>query len=134
MEDRLQKAADKWRSELFRPRLELWEGEQIEPVGSTEKWEKVASGQWMQKATWNRMVTRTMREQSHTTPVTTTWTADFLTREGEGRKAMGDWLHDKLIPWKARRRLLQTNSGTFPCESRFQKWGKHSDGICGLCK
>jgi hypothetical protein len=49
------------------------------------------------------MVTRTMREQSHTTPVTTTWTT--LTREGEGRKAMGDWLHDKLIPWKTRRRL-----------------------------
>ena len=134
MEDRLQKGADKWRIELFKPRLELWEGEQIEPVGPSEKWETVASGQWMQKAAWNRMVTRTMREQPHTTPVTTTWTADFLTREGEGRKALGDWLHDKLIPWKARRRLLQTNSGTFPCESRLQKWGKHSDGICGLCK
>ena len=134
MEDRLQKGADKWRTELFKPRHEFWEGEQIEPVCPSEKWETVASGQWMQKAAWNRMVTRTMREQPHTTPVTTTWTADFLTREGEDRKAMGDWLHDKLIPWKARRRLLQTNSGTFPCESRLQKWGKHSDGICGLCK
>ena len=134
MEDRLQKGADKWRTELFKPRHEFWEGEQIEPVCPSEKWETVASGQWMQKSAWNRMVTRTMREQPHTTPVTTTWTADFLTREGEGRKAMGDWLHDKLIPWKARRRLLQTNSGTFPCESRLQKWGKHSDGICGLCK
>jgi hypothetical protein len=80
------------------------------------------------------MVTRTMWEQSHTTPVTSTWTADFLTREGEGRKTMGDWLHDKLIPWKACRCLLQTNSGIFPCESRLQKWGKNSDGICGLCK
>ena len=109
-------------------------GEQIEPVGSSEKWETVASEQWMQKTTWNRMVTRTRREPPHTTPVTTTWTTDFLTREGEGRKAMGDWLHDKLIPWKTRRRLLQTNSGTFPCESRLHKWGKHSDGICGLCK
>jgi len=134
MEDRLQKGADKWRTELFKSRHEFWEGEQIEPVCPSEKWETVASGQWMQKSAWNRMVTRTMREQPHTTPVTTTWTADFLTRECEGRKAMGDWLHDKLIPWKARRRLLQTNSGTFPCESRLQKWGKHSDGICGLCK
>jgi hypothetical protein len=71
---------------------------------------------------------------SHTTPVTTTWTADFLTREGEGRKEMGNWLHDKSIPWNARRRLLQTKSGTFPCESRLQKWGTHSDGICCLCK
>ena len=108
------RGADKWRTELFKPRLELREGEQIEPVGSTEKWDTVASGQWMQKAAWNRMVTRTMREQPHTTPVTY-WTADFLTREGEDRKATGDWLHDKLIPWKARQRLLQTNSGTFAC-------------------
>ena len=54
--------------------------------------------------------------------------------EAEGRKAMGDWLHDKSIPWMTRRRLLQTYSGTFPCKSRLQKWGKHPDGICGLGK
>ena len=90
MEDRLQKGADKWWTELFKPRPDLWEGEQIEPVGSTEKWETVTSGKWIQKTTWNRMVTRTMREQPHTTPVTTMWTTDFLTREGEGRKTMGD--------------------------------------------
>jgi hypothetical protein len=48
---------------------------------------------------------------------------------------MGDWLRDKTISWNsARRRLLQTNAGTFPCETRLQKWGKHPDGICGLCK
>ena len=60
--------------------------------------------------------------------------ADFLTREGEGRRGMGDCLRDKSIPWETRRRLLQTNSGTFPCETRLHKWGKHPDGICGLCK
>ena len=80
------------------------------------------------------MVTTLERDQPHKTPVTSTWTADFLTREGEGRKAMGDWLRDKTISWKARRRLLQTNAGTFPCEGRLQKWGKHPDGTCGLCK
>ena len=32
------------------------------------------------------------------------------------------------------RRLLQTNAGIFPCESRLQKWGNHPDGICVLCK
>jgi hypothetical protein len=113
MEDRLQRGADKSRTELFKPRIELWEGVQIEPVGSTEEWETVASGQLMQKGAWNRMVTRTMREQPHTTPVTTIWTTDFLTREGEVRKAMGDWLHDNLIPWKTCRCLLQTNSEHF---------------------
>ena len=47
---------------------------------------------------------------------------------------MGDWLRDKTVSWKAHRRLLQTNTGTFPCEGRLQKWGKHPDGICGLSK
>ena len=56
-----------------------------------------------------------------------------MTRKGEGHKAMGDWLREKTIS-KARRRLLQTNTGTFPCEGRLQKWGKHPDGICGLYK
>jgi hypothetical protein len=43
MEDRLQKEEEKWRTELFKPRLELWEG-------ASEKWETVSSGQCMQKA------------------------------------------------------------------------------------
>ncbi len=59
---------------------------------------------------------------------------DFLTREGEGRKSVGDRLRDKTVSWKARRRLLQTNTGVFPCEDRLQRWGKHPDGICELCK
>ena len=85
---------------------------------------------------WNRMVTLMKRDQPHKTPgpVTSTWTTDFMTREGEGSKTMGDWLRDKTISWKALRRLLQTKAGTFPCEAHLQKWGKYPDGICGLCK
>ena len=70
----------------------------------------------------------------HKTPVTSTWTADFLTREREVRKAMGDWLWDKTVSWQAHRRLLKTNAVTFPCEGRLQKWVNHPDGICGLYK
>ncbi len=44
----------------------------------------------IQKAVLNRMVTVLERDQSHKTPVITTWTTSFLTREGEGHKAMGD--------------------------------------------
>ena len=58
----------------------------------------------------------------------------LLTREGEGHKTMVDWLLDKTVSWKERRRLLQTNTGTFPCEGRLQKWVNHPDGICGLWK
>jgi hypothetical protein len=57
---------------------------------SPDKWDKIASGQWIQKTEWNRIVTLMERDQSHKTPVTSTWTADFLTRKGEGRTAMGD--------------------------------------------
>ena len=80
------------------------------------------------------MVTMMEWDQFHKTPVTSTWTCYFLTREGEGLKAMGDGLRDKTIVWKTHRRILQTNTDTFPCEPRLQKWGKHPDGICGLWK
>jgi hypothetical protein len=88
----------------------------------------------MQKAVWNRWVTTLEWDQPHKTPITSTWTADFLTREGEGHKSVGDWLRDKTVSWKARRRLLQTNVGVFPCVAHLQRWGKHPDGICELCK
>jgi hypothetical protein len=83
----------------------------------------------MQKAVWKRWVTTLERDQSHKTPITSTWTADFLTREEEGHKTVGDWLRDKTISWKTRRRLLQTNAGVFPCETILQNWGKHADGF-----
>ena len=139
LEDRLQTGANKWRKGLFvgydgEMGDDYTQPEQSWKSTAPEKWDAIASGRWIQKAAWNRMVTASERALPHKTPVTSTWTADFLTREGEGRKAIGDWLRDKVVSWKARRRLLQTNAGTFPCESRLQKWGKHPDGICGLCK
>ncbi len=63
------------------------------------KWDMIATGKWIQKAVWNRWVTESERDQSHKTPITSTWTVDFLTREGEGRKAIGAWLRDKTVPW-----------------------------------
>jgi hypothetical protein len=36
----------------------------------------------------------------HETPVTSTWTSDFVTREREVHKTVGDWLRDKTISWK----------------------------------
>ena len=59
-------------------------------VTTSDKWDMKSSGKWIQKTVWNRMVTAWERDRSHKTSVTSTWTVDFLTREGEGRKAMGD--------------------------------------------
>ena len=100
----------------------------------SDKWDVIDSGNWIQKTVWNRMVTVSDRDQLHKTPVTSRWTSDFLTREGEVLKTMGDWLWDKTVPWKGHRRLLQTNEGTFPFEDRLQKWDESPDGIYDLCK
>ncbi len=46
---------------------------------SPDKWDVIVSGKWIQKTVWNRMVTELERDQLHKTPVTSTWTDDFLT-------------------------------------------------------
>ena len=99
---------NKWRKGLF-------EGHHVQFEQSwrsivSVKWDAITSGKWIQKATWNRMVTASERDQFHKTPVTSTWTSDFLTREG----------------------LLQSNAGTFPCESHLPKWGKHPVSVYRL--
>ena len=139
MEERLQTGANKWRKGLFEERSEDMDGDQQMSdqnwrSDAPAKWDMIATGRWIQKAVWNRWVTVLERDQPHKTPITSTWTADFLTREGEGLKAVGEWLRDKTVSWKARRRLLQTNAGVFPCEAHLHRLGKHPDGICGLCK
>jgi hypothetical protein len=78
MEDSLQEGANKWRQGLLdnRPEVggeDLMEPEQSWATASPLKWEKIASGQWKQRAVWKRMVTQTVtREQPHTIPITTT--------------------------------------------------------------
>ncbi len=75
-----------------------------------------------------------MDDQNWRSDASAKWDMIASTRDGEGRKAVDDWLRDKTISWTARRRLLQTNAGVFPCEARLQKWDKHPDGICELYK
>ena len=77
------------------------EGDQLEDdqnwrSDAPDTWDMIVSGKWIQKVVW---VTTREREHPHKTPVTSTWTADFLTREREGRKTVGDWLRDKTISW-----------------------------------
>ncbi len=57
---------------------------------ASDKWDMIVTGKWMQKTVWNRWVTTLERDHPHKTPITSTWTADFLTREGEGHKSVGD--------------------------------------------
>jgi hypothetical protein len=131
MEERLQIGANKWRKGLFEEHSVDTDGDQQMQnhnwrSDALAKWDMIATGKWIQKSAWNRWVTKSERDQSHKTPITSTWTEDFLTREGEGRKAIGDWLRDKTVSWKARRRLLQTNEGVFSMRGSLTKMGQAS--------
>jgi hypothetical protein len=87
MEDRLQIGENKWRKGLFEERSENTDGDhQMQDQNwrsdAPVKWDMIVTGKWMQKETWNRWVTTLEWDQPHKTPITTTWTTDFLTREG----------------------------------------------------
>ena len=64
---------------------------------------------------------------------TDSWTVDFMTRPGESREAIHEWLKRKAVPWRRRRRLLQALTGTFPCGQGLNKIGKGTGRGCELC-
>jgi hypothetical protein len=68
-------------------------------------------------------------------PITTTFTADWFLREGDGRESLGEWIKSTSVRSPDQRRMLQENSHTFPSNvwiHRITK-GKQSDK-CDLCK
>jgi len=67
-------------------------------------------------------------------PATSTWSTDFLLREGFSREEIGKWLKNKSIPWQRQRRLLQVVTGTFPCGQQLVKYGYKERAECTLCK
>ncbi len=132
LEERLQFGANKWRKGLFEGHSE--DTDEDQPMADQNwrpdtptKWDMIESGKWIQKVTWNSWVTTMEREQSHKTPVTSTWTSDFLTREGEGHKTVSDWLRDKTISWKARPEEASPNEcGCLPMRDSSAKVGQTS--------
>ncbi len=78
---------------------------------------------------WVRGVWRIGRQ------VTSTWSTDFLLREGSSREEIGKWLKNKSIPCQRQRRLLQVVvTGTFPCGQQLVKYGYKEKAECILCK
>jgi len=61
-------------------------------------------------------------------------TAKFLKREGNCRPVLGDHWKDKRVTFRAKRRLLQSDSFQFPCAANFKKWGWQESEECRLCQ
>ena len=88
LEERLQFGTNKWSKGLFGEHSEILD--QRWRPDAPAKWDMIASGKWIQKVVLNSWGTTREREEPNKTPVTSTWTEDFLTREGDGRKSVGD--------------------------------------------
>jgi hypothetical protein len=68
-------------------------------------------------------------------PITSTFTVDWFLREGQDRELLGEWMKMTSVRSQDQRRLLQTNSHTFPTNSWIHKItkGRESDR-CDLCR
>ncbi len=68
-------------------------------------------------------------------PITSTFTADWFLREGQGRELLGEWMKLTSARSQDQRRMLQVNSHTFPTNAWIHKItkGKESDR-CDLCR
>jgi hypothetical protein len=68
-------------------------------------------------------------------PITSTFTADWFLREGQGRELLGEWMNLTSVRSQDQRRMVQANSHTFPTNAWIYKItkGKESDR-CDLCR
>ena len=74
LEERLQYGANKWRRGLFEGHGEGMEEDHPQSeynwrATAPDKWDTIASGNWIQKVSWNRMVRTLECDQPHKTPV-----------------------------------------------------------------
>ena len=71
----------------------------------------------------------------HKGPITSTFTADWFLREGEGRELLGEWMKLTSVRSQDQRRMLQTNFHTFPSNAWIHRITKKKESDrCDLCK
>jgi hypothetical protein len=101
---------------------------------SKEGTEASKSGSFKDEREWGKKCFEDLDQRRMGRPATSTWSTDFLLREGLSREEIGKWLRNKSIPWQRRRRLLQVVTGTFPCGQQLVKYGYKEKAECTLCK
>ena len=123
----LKASADGWRKEHIdscRRREEICE----------EACARAGEGFEMNEDEWNEACMQWRRQAEVGQPASNTWTVDFLTREGESREYMGKWLANGGVAWKARRRLIQSITNSFPCGAVLHRWKKRASSACEICQ
>jgi ribonuclease HI len=103
------RAVTHWTARVWYRRNQRW------LQASKEGAEASKSGSFKDERAWGRKCFEDLDQKRMGRPATSTWSTDFLLREGSSREEIGKWLKNKSIPWQRRRRLLQVVTGTFPC-------------------
>ena len=74
----------------------------------------------------------TKRKDGSVTWAHVPWSAAWLLRSYEGRSTLGGVLHS-MKPSASKGRVLQSLSGTYPCNAILFKWGLVPSPACTLC-
>jgi hypothetical protein len=64
----------------------------------------------------------------------TTWSADFLLREGESRECLGSWINSSAVNEAKKRRAKQVITCSFPCGKWLHMIGGRKSPGCELCR
>jgi hypothetical protein len=96
--------------------------------------EILRTSRWVNPKDWAREIMEKLRTVPHSEPLTDTWSIDFLSREGEDREVVGEWLKVKTVPWEVKRRLLQTMTKSFPSGDHIHRMGLRRSNEYTLCQ
>jgi len=100
------------------------------------EWDARVRDELVQRAA-ERCVTRTLRSKRgragvEASPPTLPLTASWLLRPNQGRSTLGKVLGEmKVSP--AKKQVLQSIAGAFPCNAVLHKWGIVPSAACALC-
>ena len=121
-------AATQWTTRVWYRHNQRW------LQASKEGAEASKSGSFKDERAWGRKCFEDLNQKRMGRPATSTWSTDFLLREGSSREEIGKWLKNKSIPCQRRRRLLHVVTGTFPCGHQLVKYGYKETAEFILCK
>lgn len=128
VQDVYAQAARNWFRRVWYPRNQRW-------MQSTRPGRVAAKdGKFKDEQAWGKACFEDLERRELGEPATTSWSTDFLVREGESREELGKWLRNRAVPWKRRRRLIQVVTDTFPCGGWLHKIGRRATAECELCR
>ena len=75
-----------------------------------------------------------IKRQVNEVPGATTWSADFLNREGESREFLGLWFAPGAVYEAKKRRVTQVTTCSFPCGKWLHMIQERESPSCELCR